>query len=114
MSREEVNLYNLYVTESEWNDIKKVLPDIKLGRIKEVEVSCKCDVCGKDIPNHSKFFTVMMGHRDWGNDSVDSNKFYDCCTCDCAAKLYEKFEKMKSKTKHIEIECEILQLEGGD
>ena len=111
MSREEVNLYNLHVTESEWNEIKKVLPDIKLGNIKGIEVSCKCDVCGKDIPNHSKFFTVMMGHRDWDDDSTE---FYDCCTCDCAAKLYEKFEKMKSKTKHIEIECEILQLEGGD
>ena len=113
MSRETLNLYHLHVTESEWKKIKEILPDIQLGRLEEIETSCKCDVCGKDIPNHSKYFSVRMGHHDWGSESSESYEWYDCCTCECATKLYEKYEEMKSDTKHIEIECKILKMKGG-
>lgn len=47
----------------------------------------KCDVCDRIIPPYknwilneaSRYFVVMTGHNDWGNDSCDSIECQDIC-----------------------------------
>ena len=40
-----------------------------------------CDICGKEITG--PHWSVMTGHHDWGNDSVDSVQHKDACSGLC-------------------------------
>ena len=66
-----------------------------------IPVSGKCDVCGKELlpvnkdqlPGHCKeteiydYYRITTHHHDWGNDSIDSYEYVDCCCLDCALKF---------------------------
>lgn len=67
---------------------------------KVVEEALFCDECGKLIAkmnNDGKYrqpvgyWEVVTGHRDWGNDSVDSIEHADLCCDDCLRKFMDKY-----------------------
>lgn len=75
----------------------------------------ECDCCGKKImppargykTDESKYVRIHTWHSDWGNDSVDSHEYNDCCT-DCAISFVSEYIKNLSGTKELELEnCEV-------
>lgn len=74
----------------------------------------QCDCCGKIIQADSydismekrKYYRVMTGHRDWGEESGDSVEFYDICPA-CIAKFATNYLSYDSNTAYIEIETKI-------
>jgi predicted nucleic acid-binding Zn ribbon protein len=91
--------------------------NMKYKKVTVTEVVCtelKCDICGKDIPWHEKFYHASMGHTDWGNDSVDSIEDFDLCSDEC---LYEflgkdwKALKEARSTAYISIDSEVSLVE---
>ena len=49
----------------------------------------QCDCCGKihkGIAFPDDWHTFGTHHQDWGNDSIESHKFYDVCSVGCYAK----------------------------
>ena len=81
--------------------------------VDEVIVGRKCDVCGKEIEKsydgrNYNYFVIHTHHSDWGNDSVDSHKYYDACCPACVMKftkdyVEDSFVRMFN-SKVIEIE----------
>lgn len=66
-----------------------------------------CDICGKEITG--PHWSVMTGHHDWGNDSVDSVQHKDACSGLCLDRLFKEYVIKSSKddgafnTEYIEI-----------
>lgn len=89
-----------------------MIKDIKEKQMIEQEVIiskiCTCDICKKTI-YHKKFdehetisarvigsksvqwYTVTTGHRDWGNDSVDSIETIYVCSPECLKSAVEDY-----------------------
>ena len=72
-----------------------------------------CDACGKHIDitkqkRNDTYYSVLSGHREWGNDSVDSIEELDACSDECLIVLVNKWvEKWKGySTAYIEINRE--------
>ena len=63
----------------------------------------KCDVCGQEFTGD--YWRLFTFHNDWGNDSVDSNEFYDLCSEECVRNALEEYlEKCKhSNTQEFEL-----------
>lgn len=81
---------------------------------KRVCTKLKCDMCGKDIPWHEKFYHTTMWHSDWGNDSVDSVEEFDLCSDECLYEfLGENWKELKEahKTAYIDIKSEVSLVE---
>lgn len=80
-------------------------------RTRRLVEGVECDICKKFIPAHnwkapeSKYFKVMTGHHDWGNDSVDSIERYDICP-DCINKFMTEYISKAKGTEYIEFETE--------
>lgn len=53
----------------------------------------------------SRYFYVLTGHHDWGNDSCDSMKYRDICP-DCIENFVKNYIKKIDGTDYIEIETE--------
>lgn len=73
-----------------------------------------CDNCGKhlDIKKaKGTYYSIMSGHREWGNDSCDSIENLDACSDECLIALVNKWiEKWKGyRTAYIEIERESFE-----
>lgn len=72
-------------------------------------VGIKCDKCGKMILTDNKekysnrYFEVSTGHRDWGNDSVDSIENYDLCAS-CVGEFATEYLESAKGTAWIDIE----------
>ena len=77
-----------------------------------VPVSGQCDVCGKELepvdssklPTHLcnrkiyDYYRITTHHHDWGNDSIDSYEYTDCCCLECSLKFIDKYwDVQKSK-----------------
>ncbi len=84
----------------------------KVTKYLERIIKTKCDVCKREIPNFepckrekSRFFRVITGHHDWGNDSCDSIKEYEICP-DCIQDFVEKYIKKVDGTDYIDIETD--------
>ena len=99
-------------------DIKQ---EKEVKRINKVVVGKKCDYCGADIePSrdyHLKYyFSVITGHRDWGNDSHESRENKDACSLDCVKKAMDEYYTDTSKTSYIEIERDqfVVEYEEGE
>lgn len=74
---------------------------------KPVPISGSCDVCGKELLPIDKgkytsyasyidydlydYYRITTHHHDWGNDSMDSYEYKDCCCLDCALKFINKY-----------------------
>lgn len=93
--------------ETKW---KKVLKEVNVLE----EGDWVCDNCGKhkDIKKHyGTYYSIMSGHREWGNDSCDSIENLDACCDECLIALVNKWiEKWKGyRTAYIEIERESFE-----
>ena len=75
-------------------------------------VKVKCDVCGTEIAadgswndSSKRYYEVTTGHRDWGNDSIDSVKTEDVCPT-CLPNYIKKYfeESIRSSTAYCDIE----------
>lgn len=83
---------------------KEVVYKIK-KKIEEV----RCDICERPIPlmtycnKQCKYFRVMTGHHDWGNDSCESIEYYDVCP-GCLGKFVSEYFTDGSNTAYLEIE----------
>ena len=77
-------------------------------RVKRKVTGVKCDKCGQVI-RKNKYFEVLTGHNDWGNDSCDSVERHDICP-DCINKFVADYleETMKSDTAYIDIESKYI------
>ncbi len=62
----------------------------KINTIKQVNQSVtigyECDICGlkhngNSLPN--SWHSFGHHHQDWGNDSIDSNKYFHVCSIGC-------------------------------
>lgn len=60
------------------------------------------------IERGSFFFHVLTGHNDWGNDSYESQEWFDICSQKCLQEMYKKFDAMPDDTKYMEISRTIL------
>jgi len=78
----------------------------------EVTIGITCDVCGKAIKGD--YWTLRTSHNDWGNDSVDSFKYFDLCSRKCVCqKLKDYFIDCKeSNTQEFQLEQDYYK--GGD
>ena len=99
--------------------IKKV----KVVTTKEV-TGVKCDICGKVIPvgkypfDEHKYYDVMTGHRDWGNDSCESIEHRDICPDCLVGFVADYFKDNEYSSAYMEIETEyaspgIREFNGG-
>ena len=84
---------------------------------KEVEVGIVCDVCVKTIQTEEQmkkrfceggyYYSIRTGHRDWGNDSIDSCEHKDACSEKCMLEYINKYvEEEGSSTAYLEFERE--------
>lgn len=64
----------------------------------------KCDVCHKEISE--KYWQLTTHHHDWGNDSIESYKYFDLCSRECINKKLDKYIKdcKNSCTEEFELE----------
>ena len=79
----------------------------------QVPVSGECDICGKPLepvypsklPSHISdkdiydYYRITTHHHDWGNDSIDSYEYTDCCCLDCALAFIRKYWTGCTKSK---------------
>lgn len=75
----------------------------------------ECDICGKRIntsdEDSRRYFRVMSGHSDWGNDSCDSIEYRDVCP-ECLLKLVKEYmlcdDHVWHSTNYINIDTEYV------
>lgn len=73
----------------------------------------KCDICGREIKpverhwrdKKHKYFEVMTGHHDWGNDSYESIEHKHICP-ECIAGFVADYLNGANGTEYIEITTE--------
>lgn len=85
-------------------------------RVSRKLVKVKCDSCGVEIiadyktryDDYRRYYEVTTGHRDWGNDSIDSVSTKDICPA-CLSGYIMKFldEHMNSDTAYCNIESAV-------
>lgn len=74
-------------------------------------IGVHCDICDRAIPlmrygdEKCKYFRVMEGHHDWGNDSCDSIKYYDICP-GCLGEFVSEYFTGGSETAYLNINTE--------
>lgn len=75
-----------------------VYKELRQVEIRDVIVGKKCDVCHKDIPPTERYsmktfpyYKITTHHSDWGNDSVESFKYYHACSPECALKFATEY-----------------------
>ena len=112
MARIEQRLVCAYYTPEEVEELEKASgKEIKNKFTKIFETGCTCDICNKEIKEYSVYIRVLSGHREWGNDSVDSQTLYDICSTECLDKLYQQFKDKHYKTSYFDVEFDTLRLE---
>lgn len=58
---------------------------------RQTVMSTTCDNCGKTENGEPDGWVHFgTGHGDWGNDSVDSWRYFDACSADCFLALMRK------------------------
>lgn len=101
--------------------------EITTTRLEEVPIAGKCDICGNDLlpvdkdklPSHFRdrdrsiydYYRITTHHHDWGNDSIESYKYTDCCCIECALKFIKLYWNGCTKstpwpTKELEMKHE--------
>lgn len=82
--------------------------EIIVKTVKKI-IGIKCDECGKVIladngaKPSNRYFEVTTGHRDWGNDSVDSIHYHDLCPS-CVGDFTSEYLESAKGTEYIEVE----------
>lgn len=83
--------------------------------VESVIVGRKCDVCDAEIKEfvfgglprgQYNYFVIHTWHNDWGNDSVDSQEYYDACSPECVMRFVKLYVEgaYKDVTNTMEIE----------
>lgn len=98
---------------------------------KQVPIEGFCDVCKKKLEQniplgydsdgnqrlYYNYFCVTTHHHDWGNDSIESYKYYDICSVECLQEFITTFWKKHfnvNNTHEMEIEtCTRLEDSGN-
>ena len=92
--------------------------------VEKVIIGRKCDVCKRDINKVAdargwrkyNYFLIHTWHNDWGNDSVDSNEYYDACCSECVIKFASKYlhdaQDVGENTMAMEV-THVMRLEDG-
>lgn len=86
--------------KEEYKEVTEIITHKKL--VKSTRI---CDVCNTVI--FDPYWKVLTHHSDWGNDSVDSFKNYDCCSPACVTDMFEKYmqdSNSRYNTKTFEVE----------
>ena len=73
-------------------------------------IGINCDCCGEILPavidtttrKYFKYYDVLTGHHDWGNDSCDSMKCQDICP-KCINKFVQDYLEKGTGTEYIEV-----------
>lgn len=91
-------------------EIRKVMQEVE----ETVKSIVYCDVCKKRVPiiydgKWQKYYEVMTGHNDWGNDSCDSIDTQQCCSYNCALIIATQWfeENSNSDTAWCNINIEV-------
>lgn len=94
----------------------KITESKEVTTVKTIVIGKECDICGKPIEPVTKgvpfakknglYFTIRTGHRDWGNDSIDSIERRDACSAECVDRAMHEYYADSSRTSYIEIERE--------
>ena len=82
-------------------------------KVQERVINTVCDECKREITNwddadpfnrekESKYFRVMTGHNDWGNDSCESIHYFDICP-DCINNFFKTYIERGGRSSYIEI-----------
>lgn len=72
-----------------------------------------CDICDRIVPpskfksKDSRYFEVMTGHHDWGNDSCESIQHLDICP-NCINDFMTKYVDEINGTEYFELETEYV------
>lgn len=61
----------------------------------------ECDVCKKHVGK--RYFNVVTGHHDWGNDSHESIQYRDICGT-CLSKFVSDYFSKATGTEYMDIE----------
>lgn len=75
--------------------------------------SIECDMCKRLIKptkfksSSSRYFEVVTGHHDWGEESGESREHFDICP-NCIAVFVLKYTQECSDTGYLEMESEHL------
>ena len=97
--------------------MSKILSDgvEKVIKTKRMVTGVKCDICGKVMPikrdNESRYFRVITGHNDWGNESCESIEQKEICP-NCIDKFVSKYLQDVEGTEYINIETEYAVAEA--
>lgn len=90
--------------------MSKITEQKEVNRIEEITTGLKCDGCGceESSPRTNDWQELSAHHDSWGNDSVDSWEYYDCCSPECYIDVLEKclveFERYKIGAKFNNME----------
>ncbi len=85
-------------------------------KITRTVIDVECDVCGKIIPvgrwreEKTKYYEITTGHRDWGNDSIESVRTLDVCP-ECVGKFIADFLDEEHTTGYVRLETEYAYAE---
>lgn len=86
---------------------------IKVVTTKEV-TGVRCDICGKLIPvgrypfDEHKYYDVMTGHNDWGNDSCESIEHHDICPDCLVGFVADYFKNNEYGSEYMNIDTEYV------
>lgn len=75
---------------------------------KRTLIGVECDECGKvikpsKVSRDARYFRVMTGHYDWGNDSNDSIVYRDLCPT-CTEQFVADYINSAKDTQYIRID----------
>ncbi len=63
----------------------------------------RCDCCNKKIINSNCYYDVIIGHHDWGNDSIDSIQDKEICE-ECINNFVNTYLSEANGTEYINIQ----------
>lgn len=90
---------------------KKVVKEVR----EVVDEVIICDICHKELRYTescvmgpvARYYKIVTGHHDWGNDSCDSVDHNDACCDECLSRFIQDWLKnddvVHSNTAYIEI-----------
>ena len=87
----------------------RIFESKKVTVTKDVFVKMICDVCKKEIDTKKMHYDVTTGHREWGNDSIESVEHSDICSAKCLQEMVDWYLETGQETQYLEIERNVLR-----
>ena len=75
----------------------------------EIIIDLKCDCCGNIIKEKYDYYSVTIGHYDWGNDSPDSVQCQDYCSIECLTSAIKKYYEKANGSEYFNVNREIAR-----